>query len=210
MTTDGHSIWLCDAHALCAPGAEDEALSMLYDCGLHERAELSLRYKRDSVRHLSLAAGLALAAALDAYGMPDKDHPRLSFSQGEYGKPYLTDYPHIHFNLSHSGHYGACAVADTELGLDIQDVRSCDMALAERFFHEAEAKALRSATASGDTAADILFTRIWTRKEAYLKLRGTGLSEDTSTFSVLDGALPGILLQEAETDSHLLCLATYI
>lgn len=36
------------------------------------------------------------------------------------GKPYLRDYPNAHFNISHSGQYVVCAVADRPVGIDVQ------------------------------------------------------------------------------------------
>lgn len=42
---------------------------------------------------------------------------------GPHGKPYLSDYPNVHFKLSHSGHFVACAICGRTVGLDIQKLR---------------------------------------------------------------------------------------
>ena len=41
-----------------------------------------------------------------------------SLEKGPYGKPYLTGYPEIHFNISHSGGWAVCALASMPCGVD--------------------------------------------------------------------------------------------
>jgi len=42
--------------------------------------------------------------------------------------------PHIHFNISHAGHYVACVISDEPVGIDIEIIKSVDLRIAERFF----------------------------------------------------------------------------
>ncbi|MBQ7678899.1 MAG: 4'-phosphopantetheinyl transferase superfamily protein [Butyrivibrio sp.] len=193
----GTPVWLCDADVLSEPGAETEAVQALERCGLQERVATADRYKRAPVRHLSLAAGLALAAALSAEGIRSA---HFSLATGPCGKPFLPDYPHIHFSLSHSGHYGLCALGREEIGADIQRLHHCDLPLAERFFHPAETAALRQ------NPTDRYFTTLWTRKEAWLKWRGVGLTEEMSSFSVLDPVALHCRFDEGDLDDHLICV----
>ncbi len=100
----------------------------------------------------------------------------LRMDYGEKGKPYLKDYP-FYFNLSHSGEYVICAVSDREVGADIQ---RCSMEkgerlerIARRFFSPEEMAALVRCREQAERAA--LFYRLWTRKEAYGKLTGSGI-----------------------------------
>ena len=98
------------------------------------------------------------------------------------GKPYLKDIP-LHFSLSHSGRYAACAVSDRPIGLDIQIRTAWDPALTARFFTEDEQLFLRRSQES-----DRDFTALWCRKEAFLKVTGLGLRLPLSSFSVAPAA----------------------
>jgi 4'-phosphopantetheinyl transferase len=99
------------------------------------------------------------------------------FSQTARGKPRLAaNPPPVCFNVSHS--HGVALFALTsrcEVGVDLERVRpfSDEVGLAERFFTPREAAALRALDARGRVET---FFRLWTRKEAYLKAHGLGLS----------------------------------
>lgn len=97
----------------------------------------------------------------------------LDFVYGERSKPYFRNLPYF-FNLSHSGDYVVCGFSGGEIGADIQKHGGrCLEKLAERFFTREENAALKEA---GD-GKEKLFYRLWTRKEAYGKLTGKGVSE---------------------------------
>lgn len=89
------------------------------------------------------------------------------------------------FNLSHSGDQGLLAIAGeaVPLGADIEMLRPMNDAddLARRYFTAREAATLQSVPAPRRHAA---FLAAWTRKEAYLKALGAGLTLDTTTFEV--------------------------
>ena len=93
-----------------------------------------------------------------------------SFVCNEHGKPYLRDTPHIFFSFSHSGNAVGCAIADFEVGLDIQEVRPFKMGVARRVCSESE---LRQLAASED--APRLFCKFWTQRESYAKACGVGV-----------------------------------
>lgn len=102
------------------------------------------------------------------------DGRREPFQVGPQGKPFLPDAPG--FNLSHSGGWLALIVGDSpDLGIDIEaGERLGDGAdLVPRVLHPQEATAWRAAT---DRRS--LFLRAWTRKEALLKAKGTGVLDD--------------------------------
>lgn len=66
------------------------------------------------------------------YSIYDKfgvDNLRYELSYHTSGKPYLTDYPQIHFNLSHSAGYILCSISDREIGCDIQEKDGEDVSL---------------------------------------------------------------------------------
>jgi len=103
------------------------------------------------------------------------------------GKPVLDDSTAsspLHFNLSHSGAMALFAFSRTApLGVDLERIQPdiLEDALAERFFGPGEVAALRALPPAQQTAA---FFTIWTRKEAYLKGIGTGLSLPLDSFEV--------------------------
>jgi 4'-phosphopantetheinyl transferase len=107
----------------------------------------------------------------------------LSFCYNSQGKPAL-DGDAIRFNVSHS--HGVALYAVTrgrEVGIDIEHIRF-DLAvaeIAERFFSRREVVMLRALPAEVQRQA---FFLCWTRKEAYIKARGEGLSLPLDQFDV--------------------------
>lgn len=105
-----------------------------------------------------------------------------------HGKPYIVHMP-WHYNLSHSGDYVAIAVGDESVGIDIQQMRSYKDSLVKRFFSEEEAAAHECFAADhnwGCRDRTELFYALWCRKEAYGKLKGTGLTEDVLKRNMLE------------------------
>jgi 4'-phosphopantetheinyl transferase len=106
----------------------------------------------------------------------------LRFCYGVHGKPALTPTRSAPcFNLSHSGGLAALAIAGCEVGVDIEEVRPVDDAVAERFFSAGENAALRGLRGADWRDA---FYRCWTRKEAVVKALGKGLSLRLASFDV--------------------------
>ena len=114
--------------------------------------------------------------------------PEISDSHyNRYGRPSVVrpeSGSKLSFNLSHTGPLALYAAsADRVLGIDVERVRH-DMdhlALGEHFFAPAERAALRSVPPR--SRADAFFN-CWTRKEAFVKAHGMGLSLDLSSFEV--------------------------
>lgn len=110
------------------------------------------------------------------------DAREVRFRQGDRGKPYLVgDGPF--FNLSHSGKLAVVAVAATELGIDVEKLRRLESLtqIAQRHFANAEFRSLEQL--DGDDR-QLAFYRCWTRKEAYIKALGAGLSMSLDSFEV--------------------------
>jgi len=128
----------------------------------------------------------------------------VSFQTSELGKPSLSGeraQSSLHFNLSHTA--GAVVVAvclDREIGADVERVRQdFDVDdIAGKFFSPSEQKALRS-FAPGQSRVDAFF-RCWTRKEAWLKARGSGLSFPLTDFDVSMSAREGDVLLVTRPD----------
>lgn len=140
------------------------------------------RAKEDKLR--SLAGGLLLEELLrQHFYSPQK------LIQDEKGKLMLEGEEAFYFNLSHSGDYAACVIAEGPVGVDIQQYRPVKDGLAKRFFQAQEANQLRQ---TRGRAREELFFRYWTAKESYIKLTGEGLRQGFNSF--------GINLQEGRVE----------
>lgn len=103
-----------------------------------------------------------------------------TFAEGPHGKPSLIFADHdataqsLHFNMSHCKNGVACVVSsDSEVGIDIECTGRYKESLARYCMSEEEV----SDILASDTP-DLVFTRLWTQKEALLKLTGEGITDD--------------------------------
>jgi 4'-phosphopantetheinyl transferase len=109
----------------------------------------------------------------------------LRFALNAHGKPELDGSETLSFNLSHSGNLALIAVTRKRaLGIDVEQLRSdVDFVrLAARVFSTAEAEQLASLAVPEERVE--AFFRCWTRKEAYIKGQGVGLSLGLRSFDV--------------------------
>lgn len=87
------------------------------------------------------------------------------------GAPYLPQHPEVHVSISHCRSAVAVAVSRSgPVGIDVECRRRIAADLAQRVCTADEQQQLAQAA-----DADMLFLRFWTRKEAVLKCRGTGI-----------------------------------
>ena len=127
------------------------------------------------------------------------------FSKNEYGKPYAESIYKfdntktniktkidisLFFSVSHSENMMICAVACFNTGADCQkkntdDIESCRK-IAARFFSGQEIIFLNNFLEPESQNKEYIdnFFKIWTKKEAYIKYTGKGLSEGMQNFSV--------------------------
>lgn len=141
------------------------------------------RFEKDRRRYI--AARGALRRILSRY--LDVDPAQLGFSYTDYGKPALippSQLQTLNFNLSHSHQLALIAITDQrQVGIDIEHVRPVpDLGhLAQRFFSAQENAALEALPEEEKLRG---FFNCWTRKEAYIKARGQGLSAPLGQFDV--------------------------
>jgi 4'-phosphopantetheinyl transferase len=109
------------------------------------------------------------------------------FKHGKHGKPQLGDQflsEDIRFNLAHSENMAVFAVAfGRDVGVDVERLRPNVRyrEIAHRMFAPGENTQLKGL---GDDAAMRAFYRCWTRKEAYVKATGVGLTLALDSFEV--------------------------
>ncbi|MBS7339195.1 MAG: 4'-phosphopantetheinyl transferase family protein [Suilimivivens sp.] len=144
----------------------------------HRRQRVD-RMRFDKDKRLSLGVWGLLQKGLKDWGICDKE---LTLSYGENGKPFLKDYPAVFFNLSHSGERVMCAIADCEVGCDVERIRDTDFKIAKRFFHEEEyGQILRQSSVQKKQE---MFYRYWTLKESFLKVTGQGMKLSLDEFMI--------------------------
>ena len=145
--------------------AEVQRLLPLVDA---QRREEALRYKHIFGQFACLKSWLMLKELLKPLGIND-----LKMDFNEHGKPFLTHYPNIHFNLSHCKNGIAVVVDFAPVGIDIESFRKDNIALLRKTMNPAEAEWISTSPNPVET-----FTQFWTKKEAVVKLRGTGIIDD--------------------------------
>ena len=117
--------------------------------------EKALRYKNDKDQMRSLLSSY-LKNLLSKEEIQYKDK----------GKPYFKNGPF--FNISHSGKYVVLAVANKEVGVDIEENVTKDMSLLLKIFNEAEAKVIKEHSD---------FYYLWCAKESLIKCMGKSINK---------------------------------
>ena len=145
------------------------------------------RFHFDRHRRRFIVRRGALRRLVGAY--LSRDPAAVVFKEGDKGKPFVEQEKvsaseRLHFNLSDSKDLALYAFTrGAELGVDVEILRPMPdgLNIAEHFFSLEEQEALRRVPAS---CQDLAFFNCWTRKEAYIKAIGKGLSEPLDRFSV--------------------------
>ena len=134
------------------------------------RREKALKFKHEQGQRECVLAYLLLKRALmEVYGI--EGNPEMVEQEG--GKPMLKDHPEIHFNLSHCKSAVACVIGDEPVGVDIDRIRNYNAQLARHTMNDNELQEIEN---NADEAR--AFIRLWTKKEALLKLTGEGIRSD--------------------------------
>jgi 4'-phosphopantetheinyl transferase len=143
-----------------------------------QRREQALRFKFERGQRTCVLAYLLLKQALrEEFGITENP----LFEYGEHGKPSIVGHPEIFFNLSHCKEAVACAVSRRPVGIDVESVREYKESLARYTMNGDELSQILSAK-----CPDVAFIRLWTMKEARLKLTGEGISRDMKQVLVGD------------------------
>jgi len=159
------------------------------------RLDQMMVYRLPSDRKLCALAYLILVYALKKegvfYALPE-------FGYRTEGKPFLSNYQDIYFNLSHCRNVVVCILSDREVGVDVETVFPYDDALAKAVCSDPEY--LRVSWSSDPNIQAKNFTELWTRKESVVKWRGTGLNCDPR--EILQDNSPDIPGQGYQISSH--------
>lgn len=149
-----------------------------------QRREQALRFKHTLGQFCCLKSWLMLNAMHIG---------EMEFLYNEHGKPYIEGGPF--FSISHCKEGIAVAIDDQPVGIDIEAIRNADQDLILRTMNEEEQRQIHS---NRD------FTRLWTQKEAILKMEGTGIT----SFEQLQGlSIPDYRIQTIEKEKYIYTIA---
>lgn len=165
--------------------ADEETIQRFFTMLSEQEKQRALRFH--AARHCRqyIAAHGLLRVILGGY--VEADPKSLTFCTNAYGKPFLCPDQKtapLFFNLSHSHNLCVIAVCSgLEVGIDVEYVNRDINApeLANRFFSKKEIEKINSLP---ENLLKYAFYRCWTRKEAYLKAKGKGLSLGLHQFEV--------------------------
>ena len=183
-------VWIVDVRRILAPDGE---LSSLLSKDEFQRWR---RFHFPGDRRRFLVARSLLRTLLGRYLAADPQSIRFEYNQ--YGKPGLRG-EFLSFNLSHSHNLILYGLALHEaLGVDVERINPDfgTREIAERFFSPHEIEELRGLPVDQQVLG---FFNCWTRKEAFIKALGRGLSVPLDSFDVtLAPAEPSRLLATRE------------
>ncbi len=172
-------LWRVDLEAIRGDQSRwEEVLSL-------DEKERASRFHFSKDRQLFIASRALLRRILAAY--LNANPSEFNFSYSKTAKPSLAGEhasSRMTFNVSHSGGIALYAFSlRRELGVDVEQVRQdFDVEpIAQRFFSAREREQLAALPKREIVDA---FFRCWTRKEAYIKATGDGLSLPLSQFDV--------------------------
>ena len=145
----------------------------------NERQERIKKFRFDIDRKLSLYSELLIR--FQASKVLKISNKEIVFKTGKNGKPFLLNHPDFQFNISHTRNAIVVAFSHSEIGVDVESIKSANFAIANRFFTSSEKKHIIS-----HDNTDYAFYEVWTKKDAYIKYLGSGLSIPLKSFDVLD------------------------
>ena len=139
-----------------------------------QRREQALRYKHTFGQYCCLQSYKMLCELLTEWSrvhqLPINQQP--IFLYNDYGAPYIEGGPY--FSISHCKRGIAVAVSENPIGIDIEAIRTFSPDLMRKTMNEDEQLRITSSAA----IPEVEFIRLWTHKEALLKLQGTGIISD--------------------------------
>lgn len=106
----------------------------------------------------------------------------IEFKKGDYGKPLLYRPYNKYLNISHTDGFSVCIVSDMNVGIDIEKVEPIDLTIAKNYFAQAEYQYIMNGC--NDQEQLNRFFEVWTLKECYIKMLGTGIYKALDSFSI--------------------------
>lgn len=149
---------------------------------MYERASDQRRTRADAYRFREDRIRCIYAEALLQYGLRQYGYSQDMLIQlGQYGKPYVEiEQGQICFNISHSGKWVGIAFSTHNIGFDLEKQSKTVSGISQ--FSKDEQVCIMQCK---ETQRTLIFTKIWTKKESYLKFLGIGLYKSLNSFSTI-------------------------
>ena len=122
----------------------------------------------DDKKRTVVGDALARKAIFDLCGENESD---VTFFYTDKGKPFIKK-EKVYFNLSHSNNLVVCVASDRNIGVDVEKIKEVSPQMVNRVCTESELFSVIDNEGNIDVKS---FFKIWTIKEAYFKLVGTGI-----------------------------------
>lgn len=148
-----------------------------------EKRDRILKFHFDIDKKLGVVSDLLVRCLACNY--LDVDNSELRFDTNEYGKPFLVGTPDFHYNISHTRNAIAVAVSRNPVGIDVEKIREYERGIVNSFFCQKE----KTYIVNDIENESKHFYEVWTKKEAYIKWIGKGLSMPLNSFDVFDDKL---------------------
>ena len=145
----------------------EQEVTRLLNLASNQRRQQALAYKHMHGQFCCLKSYELLLQLLSS--TPYTIHHTPSFLYNEHGQPCIEDGPC--FSISHCKNAIAVAVSHSPIGIDIEHLRTAKPELIVRTMNEAEQEHIWQSS-----NPDWAFTQLWTKKEAVLKMHGTGIA----------------------------------
>lgn len=183
----------------------EELYRKAYNAMDNARKAKADRYRQEADKRCCVFSDMLLREMLrEHYSL---DAPE--FYTDEKGKPHIKG-DKVHFSISHSGEYVACAVDSSPVGIDIERIRTVTLPLIKRVCTEEELQYVLGGTDTQnmDSETCVRFLHLWCAKEAYLKYTGEGLAGGLKSLSfanrnsIVNKPLPHISLHISTTQEY--------
>jgi 4'-phosphopantetheinyl transferase len=140
------------------------------------------KYYKEEDYYRFLIARISLRILLAKY---TNQHPaKINFVLGANKKPLVVNVPGLHYNISHCKDWVLIAIADVEVGVDVEKV---DPLFPFEDIITSSFSSQEQAFVTQNPASRRAFFQTWTRKEAFVKATGEGINADFSSVPALDG-----------------------
>lgn len=161
-----------DTMDACSTHVVEDLLEKVSD----QRREQALRYRHLFGQFCCIKSYVMLLELLTEWGQLYKQEipTKPLFTYNEYGAPSIQGGPF--FSISHCKRAIAVAVSRYPIGVDIESIKNVDNALIRKTMNEQEQQFILSSKSPSEE-----FIRYWTKKEAYVKMKATGIIDDMHT-----------------------------
>ena len=158
--------------------ADEDVFDMCLDMVSEYRREKvrKLRMKKD--QQASLAAGILLEAELERHACIDRHS--ITYIKDKKGKPCIYGLNNISFSISHTDGCVAVILGPDPCGIDVEGIRHMPDRIVERLFSDEDISRLDTMK-SDEVRKSVYGTSVWTRRESYGKMTGTGIMMSDET-----------------------------